>query len=79
MAHYKVGLTYFKLTGKYYSFGEMKVNKNMHLQDIWEQIIQMRDAGNLPGLRSSAAPYDYYIISVEVPGHPHEHPHLIVP
>lgn len=69
-------LTYFKKNGKYYSDGSFVVAETTQLYEIWELVRAMRKAGALPGLVEGAGPE--YTVLVNVPGHRHEHPHLIV-
>ena len=78
----KVELVYFTPRGKYYttaSYDTMKV----HLWEVWEEVVRMRDSGDLPGLIKRTADNPNFdevaaIISVDVPKHPHRHPNLIV-
>ncbi len=69
-----VKLTYFKPSGKYYSDGEYESNKE-DLWEIWNEVEQKRESGHLPGLIEGHSPF---IVSVDVPDHPHNHPHLII-
>lgn len=69
-----VKLTYFTPSGKYYSAGSYTTNK-MGLYDIWDEVEDMRAQKDLPGL--SPSPSDF-IILIDVPEHPHRHPHLIL-
>lgn len=68
----KVLLTYFKPTGKYYSEGDYETSKT-DLWKIWNEIKEMVLKGQLPGLVEGAREF---IVSVNVPDHPHNHPHL---
>ncbi len=73
---FTVKLTYFKKTGKFYSDGEYVTTKH-GLHDIWTEVESMRrDGGKRPGLCDSK--HDEFHVLVNVPGHPHEHPRLIV-
>lgn len=67
-------LTYFKKNGKYYSDVTFGVPDSCDLYAIWEIVNGMRDAGRLPGLVDGAREFS---ILINVPGHRHEHPHLI--
>jgi len=67
-------LTYFKRSGKYYSSGEMEVDGNWDLFEIWRLIRDEQHKGRWPGLTNGQ--HDF-ITLIEVPGHRHEHPHLI--
>lgn len=69
-----VELTYFKISGKYYSTGSYMTNKE-HLFEIWNEVEKMLSAKRLPGLMVGHSPYH---ILVDVPEHPHRHPHLIL-
>ena len=75
---YVVKLRYFKASGKWYSSGNFNVPGHMELYQIWDKVRQMSYEGDLPGLGKSENPYTY-LITVDVPNHPNEHPHLIVP
>ena len=72
---YVVKLEYFKRSGKWYESGKY-ISEKEALYGIWDEVRAMRSSGNLPGLVKGAG--SEFIISVDVPGHPHEHPHLIV-
>jgi len=72
----RIELTYFRPNGKYYT--EMDYDcKELHtaLYEYWNHILKLKLAGNLPGLIKG--PHNF-IILVEVPDHPHNHPHLIM-
>ena len=69
-----VKLTYFKLSGKYYS--EISyVSKKDSLFEIWDEVKRRRAVKRLWGLMIGHSPFH---ILVNVPGHPHEHPRLIL-
>lgn len=68
----KVHLTYFKCTGKYYTDGEYETNLES-LHEIWNEVRQLNPA---PGLASDGA--EFFVL-VNVPGHVHEHPKLLLP
>jgi hypothetical protein len=68
-------LTYFRERGKFYSEGTLPVRDDACLLEIWSQIERLRDQGDLPGLIHGAQ--DYHVL-VTVPGHPHDHPRLIM-
>lgn len=70
----KVVLQYFRPSGKWYSEGEYQTEKK-GLFEIWEEVREMQDKGNLPGLVPGAREFH---ISIDVPEHPHRHPHLIL-
>ena len=69
-----VHLTYFKKSGKYYTEGKYTSYKQ-HLFEIWEEVINLRNDGNLPDLRKGATDFN---ILIEVPTHPHAHPTIIM-
>jgi len=71
---YTVHLTYFKPTGKYYSTGEYATTAD-HLYEVWEDVRGMLDRRELPGLQRG---HSLYIVHVDVPDHPHRHPHLVI-
>lgn len=71
---YKVKLTYFKPAGKYYSQGEYQ-SKYSDLDDIWDEVRYMQGTRHLPGLTEGCSEFT---VLIEVPGHPHDHPRLIV-
>lgn len=73
-AGHRVELTYFKPSGKYYTDGEYRSTK-ADLDDIWDEVRGFEAERKLPGLVKGA---HGYLILVNVPGHPHEHPKLIV-
>ena len=70
-----VQLTYFKASGKYYTKGSFKTPTDTSLIDVWEEVKQMRKAGNLPGLVEGAQEFN---ILINVPGHRHEHPRFLM-
>lgn len=72
----KVNLTYFKRSGKFYDQGAFDTYANWPLYKIWELAREMRDNGRLPGLVDGAG--REFMVLVNAPGHPHEHPYLIV-
>jgi hypothetical protein len=73
----EVQLTYFKKTGKYYENGTFSVLATRSLLDIWQDVQEMRDGGRLPDLVEGAG--REFIILINVPGHEHEHPRLLMP
>lgn len=72
---WRVKLTYFKQTGKYYSEGEY-VSKKLHLFEVWGEVKDMLKAGRRPGLVDGK---NEFFVTVDVPEHPHNHPVLIFP
>ena len=73
---YHVNMTYFKKSGKFYDEAWISVPSDMELHQIWELVRRMRSEGRLEGLVEGAG--REFMILVNVPGHPHEHPHIIV-
>lgn len=71
---YKVELTYFKQSGKYYGDGEYISNQE-HLFMIWDELSEMFARGERPGLVNGK---QFFNTLVNVPGHPHEHPYIIM-
>lgn len=71
---WEVKLNYFKSTGKFYSCGSYKSNYEL-LYQIWDEVESMKRQGVLPGLHPG---HHHMIISIDVPEHPHNHPHLIL-
>jgi hypothetical protein len=71
-----VKLTYFKRSGKFYDQAEFSASTHTPLYRIWEHVRAMRTAGKLPGLIDGAG--REFNILVDVPGHPHEHPHIVM-
>ena len=68
----KVYLTYFKQNGKYYSDGHYETQKSS-LLDIWEEVRIMIRERKLPDLTEG---HSEFIVSVDVPEHEMNHPHL---
>lgn len=75
----KVVLTYFKPSGKYYSDGvfDMIPTSLDGVGEIWDAAERRQRDGNLPGLAEGSG-REFFIL-VGVPGHPHDHPKLILP
>lgn len=71
-----VKLTYFKKNGKFYDEAEFRAYADWPLYEIWNLVRKLREEGRLPGLVDGAG--REFMILVNVPGHRHEHPHLIV-
>ena len=71
-----IKLTYFKPNGKFYDKGEFLASAHTPLFQIWENVRDMRSLGKLPGLIDGAG--REYNIFVEAPGHPHDHPHIVM-
>lgn len=73
---FKVNLTYFKRTGKYYSDGFYTSDLDS-LNDIWMEVNKLVDSGSLPGLVKEKGRSEF-IVSIDVPDHPNNHPRLII-
>lgn len=71
---FRVKLTYFRPSGKYYSIAYYTTSKWV-LQEIFEEVRELRRQGNLPGLVDFAR--EFHIL-VRVRKHPHNHPALIL-
>lgn len=69
----KVELTYFKERGKYYSGGEYETECE-HMFQIFCEVRVMVEQRKLPELVDGA--HGYHVL-INVPDHPHNHPHLI--
>ena len=72
---YTVKLDYFKETGKWYAQGEY-TTKVSELHFIWDEVEEKIEERCLPGLIQG---HSNFIVSVDVPMHPYNHPHLIIP
>jgi len=71
-----IELTYFKPNGKYYTEMDYECKEfHTNLFDYWNHILKLKLQGKLPGLVEG---HSDFIILVEVPKHPHNHPHLIM-
>jgi len=70
----KVKLVYYKPNGKYYHDDEYETNEK-ELWMIWNEVEDKLLSGHLPGLVDGAREF---IVSVDVPEHKHNHPHLII-
>ncbi len=73
---YAVQLDYFKRSGKWHAEGSY-VSEHTSLNKIWAEVHRLRFSGKLPGLVEGNWHTDY-IVSIDVPEHPHRHPHLII-
>jgi hypothetical protein len=69
-----VKLTYFKPSGNYYWDDEYQTNKE-DMFEIASEVRTLRDIGHLPGLVQG---HSKFIVLIDVPEHPHNHPILIV-
>jgi len=67
-----VKLTYFKQSGKFYAEGEYRSFKT-HMFEIFEEVQAMAETGKLPGLVKGCSEF---IVSIDVPEHIYNHPHL---
>lgn len=83
-----VELTYFKDTGKYYSSGRLEVpdvlpnaigglpaGEVTPLFEIFSLVRHLSHARSLPGLVEG---HSAFHVLVDVPGHPHQHPHMVL-
>jgi hypothetical protein len=76
-----VKLTIFKPTGKYYTEGKYETEKP-HLFQIWDEVAQKVRDRKIPGLVDGSCWSDKpgeenWMVSVDVPDHPHNHPRII--
>ena len=71
-----IKLTYFKQSGKYYTAEDMYIlEKDTPLYEIWAKVEQLKIDKKLPGLMEG---HSDFIVLVDAPEHPHNHPHLIL-
>jgi len=73
---YLVHLAYFRPTGRFLAYASTTINRET-LIDIWAEIVQLRQIGELPGLRPKAG--RDLLILVDVAEHPERKLHLIIP
>ena len=73
---YKVQLAYFRATGKFLTYADCVVEHEA-LEQIWDEIHELRRIGRLPGLRVNAG-RDLFIL-VDVKDHPQRMMHLVIP
>lgn len=71
----RVNLDYFRPTGKWYASGHYDTTLE-DLGDIWDEVRALAANRMLPGL---CANHSDYVVSINVPDHPHNHPRLIMP
>jgi len=86
---FKVELTYFKDTGKYYTEGHLRVPTTISRQfgglprgsvyPLWEVSNIVRYLSTVLMLPGLATNHSAFTVLVNVPGHPHECPHLVLP
>ena len=72
---WKVNLTYYKESGKYYSSGEY-VSTEWELFAIFNDVAALMRTRQLPHLVEGHS--DFYA-TIDVPEHPYNHPHLFLP
>lgn len=71
----QVKLTYFKPNGKFYTQGDFWMKgEGVRLDEIFDLVEQKAIAYKLPGLKEG---HSDFVVLVDVPHHPHNHPHLI--
>lgn len=71
---WKIKLTYFRRSGKYYSDGEY-VTQNTDMFAVFEEVRRMYEGGVLPGL---VAGHSYFIVYIDANMHPRGYPGLIL-
>jgi len=76
-SQYKVHLTYFKASGKYYDEGELMMSSQLMPYQIGDVIRKRRTNGVLPGLIQGHT-LNHYTIHVDIPEHPSNVPFLIM-
>ena len=76
MSKYHVQLLYFRATGRYVASGQFSTEL-IKLNDIWEEVHELRRMGQLPGLRPNSG--RELLILVDVMDHPRHEPYLAVP
>lgn len=74
MFAFKVKLTYFKSSGKYYTDGEYET-KETELYLIYREVRELKRMGKLPGLAEGHS--DFFVLA-EVPDYPQAYPHLAI-
>ena len=76
MAKHTIKLDYFKPdTGKWYASGGADVDIDA-VHDAWTLVREWNTLGGLPGLSEGS---NGWLIHVQVPTHPHDHPRMILP
>jgi len=70
----KVKLTYFKDSGKYYCNGSYDTSKKA-LWEIFREVEELQKSKHLPGVVTGT--FFKYVL-IDVPEHPHRHPHLCI-
>lgn len=73
---YEVRLAYFRPTGRFLAFAQTIIEREL-LVDIWDEVVELRRLGSLPGLRPNAG--RDLIILVDVHMHPERKLHLLIP
>jgi hypothetical protein len=76
-----VKLTYFRPSGKYYDESQYETSEksdlagtNPPIYRIFIEVARLRSERRLPGLREG---HGDYAVAIDVPDHPHRHPHLL--
>ena len=70
----EVKLTYFKPNGKFYATGSFEVSEGKLIHEIFDLVAEKAVAQKLPGFNEG---HGEFIVLVDVPQHPHNHPALI--
>lgn len=73
---YLVHLAYFRPSGRFLAYASTTIDRAT-LVEIWAEIVQLRQIGELPGLRPKAG--RDLLILVDVADHPERKLHLIIP
>ena len=74
---WKVEVHSFKISGKY-AYDHSYQTEHDNILDIFNEVIELQKAGALPGVIPSSWQTDW-ILSIRIPGHPLDHPRLIIP
>ncbi len=73
----KVKISYFKKTGKWYSDAEYDSLEHRALYSVWDELLALMQEGRPPGLIERLGQPCEFIALVDVPDHPHNHPHIV--
>lgn len=76
MSKYFVQLLYFRATGRYVTSGRFSTEL-IKLNDIWEEVHELRRMGQLPGLAPNSG--RDLLILVDVMEHPRHEPYIAIP
>lgn len=74
---WKVCVTYFKKSGKYYCEGTY-LTRELDMFEIFAEAELMISLGRRPGLVDCEPGKNEFYALIEVPDHPHKYPHLVM-